>query len=146
MHDKYGYRRLAVLVGGMSAWEAAGYAVVKASPKPRDVAVSGKTLYAQHCATCHQLDGLGVEGHYPPLAGNGVTTMSDPRALVLVTLNGLKPLPTASGAPMPAEMPAFAAQLSDAEVASILSYVRSNWGNRAGAVKADEVKAMRPKP
>ena len=130
----------------MTAWEDAGYPVVRASAKPAAVPTSGKTLYAQHCATCHQLDGRGMPGHYPALAGNGVATMADPRALVLVTLNGLRPAPAASGAPKPAEMPGFAAQLNDAEIASILTFVRSQWGNRAGKVTPADVRAMRTKP
>lgn len=131
----------------MSAWQAAGYPV--SSPKPvasrAPRIVGGKELYAQHCATCHQLDGRGMPGHYPALAGNGLVAMRDARALILVTLEGLKPAPV-PGRQAPVEMPAFAGSLSDREIASILTYVRTQWGQQPQKVNPADVRALRAKP
>jgi mono/diheme cytochrome c family protein len=131
----------------MSAWQAAGYPV--SSPKPvasrAPRIMGGKELYAQHCATCHQLDGRGMPGDYPALEGNGLVAMRDPRALILVTLEGLKPAPI-PGREAPVEMPAFAGSLSDREIASILTYVRTEWGAQPTKVNPADVRALRAKP
>lgn len=139
MHDKYGYTKLAVLLGGMRAWEDKGYPMTRSAERAQ---VDGQVLYGRHCATCHQLEGQGMGGHYPALAGNAVTRMADPRALILVMLDGLTPGPTAKE-PNPPAMPPFWSTLSDEEAAMIATYVRSSWGNHAGAVKPSEVKALR---
>jgi mono/diheme cytochrome c family protein len=136
----------------MQAWKDAGYAVTAAKPAAPAKPVgppSAQTLYGRHFATCHQPDGKGMAGHYPPLAGNSLATMADPRALVLVTLHGLgqpQASGTPAGSPPPAQMPGFAAQLNDKELADIATYVRASWGNRAGAVTPAQVKAMRARP
>jgi mono/diheme cytochrome c family protein len=130
-----------VIVGGLHAWEAQHYAVERMGAAG---AVDGKTLYGRHCATCHQPDGHGMPGHYPALAGNGLVTMRDSRALLLVTLEGLKPARTAANL-NPAQMPGFWHALSDAELAAIATYVRSSWGNQAAPVSEADVKAVRGK-
>jgi mono/diheme cytochrome c family protein len=130
-----------VLEGGLHAWEDKKYPVARGGGVlPAD----GKALYARHCATCHQLDGRGMPGHYPALAGNGLTTMRDGRALVLVVLEGLKPARTAANL-NPAQMPGFWKALTDAELAEIATYVRTSWGNQAGPVTVDQVKTIRGK-
>jgi mono/diheme cytochrome c family protein len=125
----------------MRAWEAKGYPMYHAAEGGK---TGGKALYALHCATCHQLDGQGIKGNYPPLKGNAIATMRDPRALILVVLNGLTPGST-PGQPAPAAMPPYDTTLSNRELAEIATYVRSNWGNAAPAVKPEDVKALRVK-
>ncbi|ATE66939.1 c-type cytochrome [Rhizorhabdus dicambivorans] len=83
-------------------------------------------IYAENCARCHQLSGKGLEGAYPGLAGDRITTGPAPAAIRLV-LDGK------------GEMPAFRNRLSDAEMAAALSYARTSWGNMAGAVTGQEV-------
>src|SRR5690348_10970703 len=90
LHDKYGFTRLAVMEGGLHAWENKHYPTERGGVSTMDA----KALYGRHCATCHQPDGQGMKGHYPALAGNGLVTMRDARPLVLVVLEGLKPART----------------------------------------------------
>ena len=94
---------------------------------------AGAKLYEQHCQACHGMDGKGVPHAYPPLAGNRTVTMESPANLIQMTLQGGY-APTTPGNPRPFGMPPFAPLLTDAEVATVLTYVRSAWGNRAPAV------------
>jgi mono/diheme cytochrome c family protein len=98
----------------------------------------GDKLYAQHCAQCHGDRGEGVPGIYPALAGSRAITMRTPANLVRMVLEGGFP-PATAGNPRPYGMPPFATVLSDAEIAQLLSAVRSSWGNRAPPVSALDV-------
>ena len=102
----------------------------------------GGKLYARHCVACHGEHGEGVPGAYPALAGSRAVTMHLPANLVHVVLEGGFPPSTAAN-PRPYGMPPFATQLSDDEVAQLLSYVRGSWGNRAAPVSALEVAKFR---
>lgn len=102
----------------------------------------GEKLYGQHCAGCHGDAGEGARGMYPPLAGNRAVTMATPANLVRVLMEGGFP-PATTGNPRPFGMPPFAGTLDDAEMAALLSYVRSAWGNGAPAVSSFEVSRYR---
>jgi len=93
----------------------------------------GGRLYEQHCAACHGAKGEGVRNAYPALAGNRAVTMPVTANLVQVVLHGGYP-PATRGNPRPFGMPPFATVLPDADVAAVLSYVRSAWGHRAAPV------------
>jgi mono/diheme cytochrome c family protein len=82
-------------------------------------------LYVTHCATCHQAKGAGVTGVFPRLAGNPVVLAPDPADVLSVVLSGV---PSRNGY---MAMPSFAATLDDKEIAGIVNYVRTNWGNTA---------------
>ncbi|MCC2633275.1 MAG: alcohol dehydrogenase cytochrome c subunit precursor-like protein [Ramlibacter sp.] len=103
---------------------------------------SGGKLYEQHCAACHGEKGEGVRGAYPPLAGNRAVTMPVTANLVQVVLHGGFP-PATRGNPRPYGMPPFATTLSDADVAAVLTYTRSSWGNRAAPVSELAVSQQR---
>ena len=79
---------------------------------------------------------------YPPLAGNRTVTMASPANLVQIVLNGGFG-PTTAGHPRPFGMPPFVLELSDSDLASVLSHVRTQWGNEAGAVTALDVQQLR---
>lgn len=96
--------------------------------------------YVQFCVECHRQDGAGVKGIFPPLKQNPAIT-DDPATLLHITLTGWKTAQTAAH-PRIYTMPAFT-RLSDQELAEILSYVRTSWGNHAEPVAASEVKKMR---
>lgn len=119
-----------------------------ASPAPFERAASaeqGGKLYAKNCADCHGMDGNGVAGVYPPLNGNtSVTEPTGINAIRSVLLGGFAPA-TASN-PMPYSMPPFAQQLSDAEVAALVTWIRQSWSNQAGAVQAADVSRLRHTP
>ncbi|MBV8620739.1 MAG: cytochrome c [Curvibacter sp.] len=95
----------------------------------------GRQLYEHHCAQCHGEQGQGVPGAYPALAGNRAVAMGQPANLVRIVLDGGYP-PATPGHPRPHGMPPLRQQLSDEEVAAVLSYVRDRWGDGAGPVSS----------
>ncbi len=106
----------------------------------------GARLYAQHCATCHGENGQGLkaEGNValPALASNRAVTMASSANLIRIILAGGY-APTTAGNPRPYGMPPFVHLLSDEDIASVASYIRSSWGNQAKAVSGAEVVAQR---
>ena len=105
----------------------------------------GEKIYVHQCADCHGKSGLGVVGVYPPLDGNStVTEPSGVNATRMVLLGGFAPV--TAGNPRPYSMPPFAQQLSDAEVAAVVSYIRHAWTNRATPVRPDQVSRYRHTP
>jgi mono/diheme cytochrome c family protein len=103
---------------------------------------NGASLYDRHCAACHGDQGEGVAGAYPALAGSRAVAMETPANLVHLVLEGGFP-PVTGGNPRPYGMPPFATVLSSEEVAQLLSYLRSSWGNTADPVSALEVTRFR---
>jgi mono/diheme cytochrome c family protein len=99
----------------------------------------GATLYDDRCADCHGDRGQGVTGVYPALAGNRAVTMHTPANLVHIVQEGGY-APATRGNPRPFGMPPFATELSDEEVAQVLTWVRGHWGNHATAVTALDVR------
>ena len=99
--------------------------------------LDGEKLYTQTCAACHQADGKGLPGAFPSLAGSSIVNDKDHERLVKIILQGYDAREEFG------QMPGFASQLTDDEIAAIASHERSNWGNNAPAVSADEVKRIR---
>jgi mono/diheme cytochrome c family protein len=93
----------------------------------------GAKVYGDHCAQCHGDNGEGVPGAYPALAGNRAVTLQVTANLVQVVLGGGFAPATAAN-PRPFGMPPYATVLSDADVAAVISHIRSSWGNRAATV------------
>ncbi|MBN3728263.1 c-type cytochrome [Burkholderia sp. Ac-20379] len=102
----------------------------------------GERLYLDNCAACHAVDGKGAPRVFPQLDGATVVNASDPTGLISVILNGAQ-TPSTAKAPSILPMPGFANRLSDDEAAQLASFVRSGWSNRAGAVDAGQVAAIR---
>jgi mono/diheme cytochrome c family protein len=102
---------------------------------------NGAELYGR-CAACHQSTGLGMPGTYPPLAGSEWVT-GNPEVPIRIVLHGLQGPITVKGTSYNNAMTPFADQLSDEEIAAILTYERSNWGNNASAITAEQVKTVR---
>lgn len=92
--------------------------------------LDGKALFMKNCAACHQASGKGIPGAFPALAGNKFVQGkgADVAAVLLKGRGG---------------MPDFSDSLSDQEIAAILSFVRSNWGNQATPLSEPEVLALR---
>lgn len=105
-------------------------------------AVDGAQIYGAQCAACHQATGAGLPGVFPPLAGSEWVTGKDALAANIL-LHGLTGKLTVKGAAYNGQMPAFKDKLNDAEVAAVLSHIRSQFGNSAAKVSADTVKAVR---
>ena len=103
---------------------------------------SASTIYDRECASCHGADGLGMPPHYPPLAGNQSIQMVSAVNAIRMVLNGGYP-PGTAGNPMPYGMPPFAHRLSDDEVAAVVTYIRTSWGNRGEPVSARQANELR---
>jgi len=101
----------------------------------------GAAAYVEFCAACHRLDGNGATKIYPALAGNSAVLSPDPASLLRITLAGGK-MPKTEGEPHNLTMPALN-RLDDQEVADILSFIRSGWGNHAEPVTAAQVAKTR---
>jgi len=90
-------------------------------------AADGAAVFKEQCVACHQANGQGVAGDFPPLAGNADLFLSRDFP-ALVVLFGLEGELTVAGKTYRSAMPPFA-HLSDAEVAAVIKYVRGAWGN-----------------
>ena len=105
----------------------------------------GKTVYEARCATCHGAQGEGKPPHWPPLAGNQSIGMESAVNPIRVVLNGGYP-PGTAGNPKPYGMPPFAGLLSDNEVAAVVTYIRTSWGNPGAPVSAAQANELRSAP
>lgn len=102
---------------------------------------TGIQLYNKYCLTCHQADGTGVRGMFPPLAGNGKITGSSTDVIRIVLFGMEGPLSVNGkdyNQPMPAQ-----GNLSDKQIAGILSFIRNNWGNKAPMITTADVGKVR---
>jgi mono/diheme cytochrome c family protein len=117
-----------------------GGGVTTAELSPRD---RGKKIFAANCQTCHQANGLGVAGQYPPLAGSEFTTGGSRRPAMIV-LKGLQGPVTVKGQKFgSAVMQPWDKTLTDQKIADVLTYERSDWGNNASAVTAEQIAGLR---
>ncbi|MFN2449827.1 MAG: cytochrome c [Candidatus Baltobacteraceae bacterium] len=103
-----------------------------------DFATAGAQVYAQSCQSCHGASGAGAAGVFPALAADPVVNGSDADAHVKIVLHGLSGK-TINGTHYAAQMPAFAAQLTDAEIAAVVDHERTSWGNHAPAITPGQV-------
>ncbi len=121
-------------------------ATAAASAKSGDLTVeeqvaAGQALYTGTCSTCHQGNGAGMEGVFPPLAKSDYIP-ADPASLQRVILHGLQGPVTVNGTEYNSIMPPMN-QLTDDEVANIATYVLNSWGNPGGRVTKAEAEAAR---
>jgi len=103
----------------------------------------GKQVYEQVCGLCHGNDGLGKPGQAPPLAGSEWVNAKGIQRLAHIPLSGLNGSLQVEGKDWNMSMAPMGAALSDADLAAVLSYIRSSWGNKGDAVTADQIKAVR---
>jgi mono/diheme cytochrome c family protein len=111
----------------------------------RDPSMLGKRVFMQSCVLCHQADGLGIPRVYPPLAGSEWVLGNEWRGdnhLVAIVLRGLQGPVEVRGTVFNNAMPGWA-RLRDDEVAAVLSYIRSEWGNTGAPISAEFVKTVR---
>jgi mono/diheme cytochrome c family protein len=113
-----------------------------AQPVAERVAQRGAKIYEQHCVQCHGEQGRGVAGAYPALAGNRAVLMAQTANLVQIVLNGGF-APATAGNPRPFGMPPYVLTLSDADVAAVLTHIRTAWGNHAPLVSELDVSRHR---
>ena len=103
---------------------------------------SGAAIYARRCAACHQSSGKGMGGSFPPLVGSR-WLLEDPGTPVRIVLAGVQGKIDVNGTSFDNAMPGLGVVLGDAEVAAVLTYARSAWGNQAAAVTAEAVARER---
>ncbi len=106
-----------------------------------DQVKAGQQLFAGTCSVCHQANGEGLPGVFPPLAKSDFLAADSKRA-VRVVLQGLTGKVTVNGQDYTSVMPPMT-QLNDDEVANILTFVLNSWGNPGGRIEAKDVKAIR---
>jgi mono/diheme cytochrome c family protein len=114
-------------------------------PKSGEAAIlaQGKKTYEMICGVCHGIDGMGKPGQAPPLAGSEWVNAKGVQRLTRIPLTGLSGTLQVEGQDWNLSMAPMGAALSDADLAAVLSYIRSSWGNKGGPVTADDVKAVR---
>lgn len=128
-----GDRRTLLTLMARSAGTAGGAAAGSAD---------GGQIYSANCVACHQANGAGMPGVFPPLASSEWVLAKD-KVPVNILLFGITGKLTVRGASFSGQMPAFKDKLSDDEIGAVLSYIRSNFGNSAAKIAADAVKAER---
>ena len=112
-------------------------------PQPHESpqVAKGKALYLVSCSACHQLNGQGLEGIAPPLAGTRWPSESEDR-LARIVLHGLRGPITVAGTEYNLEMPAMGF-FNDQDIAAILTYIRSAWGNPSRPVTREAIGKIR---
>ncbi|MFN0100403.1 MAG: c-type cytochrome [Gemmatimonadaceae bacterium] len=125
---------------GASASNAAPAATVAAAQPGQ-----GEKIYTQRCMSCHQMNGAGSPGVYPALAGSEYAINTNPAVPANIVIHGLQGPITVKGEQFNSLMPAYGIgiTMSDEEVAAVVTYIRTSWGNAASAVTAAEVAAAR---
>jgi alcohol dehydrogenase (quinone), cytochrome c subunit len=110
--------------------------------KSGDASKPGARIYLDNCAACHRPDGVGYERVFPPLAGNPVVQAGNPQSLISVVLDGSQ-TPRTARTPAQFTMPRFAWRLSDKDVADVVNFIRTSWGNSASPASAADVAKIR---
>jgi mono/diheme cytochrome c family protein len=118
---------------------AAGSKAEANNPAP---AFDGAVIYSANCSSCHQPDGRGIPGAFPPLAGNPVVT-GNPTAVIAIVKNGLDGRVEVNGKFYSGIMPRWKGVLSDEQIAAAISYIRSSWHNQAPGVSVSQVEAVK---
>jgi mono/diheme cytochrome c family protein len=112
---------------------------------PEALIARGEIVYGQVCVACHQANGLGSPGQYPPLVGSE-WAQGPANRVIRIPLHGLTGPITVKGQNWNAAMPAFGTTPpldNDAALAAVLTYVRQAWGNKADPITPEQVKAVR---
>jgi mono/diheme cytochrome c family protein len=124
-----------------SAADTAAEPTVAATPGAQSL---GEQTY-QICVTCLQANGQGLPGTFPPLAGSEFATAANPAVPIRIVLRGMQGPVTVKGVQYNGVMAPFGTgvELSDEQVAAVLTYVRTSWGNTASEITPQQVAAER---
>ncbi len=125
----------------MNAVTAATKAAASGTLTLQDQIQAGQALYSGTCSVCHQANGAGLQGVFPPLAKSDYL-VADPKRAIGIVLNGMTGKLTVNGSEYNSVMPPMN-QLNDDEVANILSYVLNSFGNSAGRITTEDVTKYR---
>jgi mono/diheme cytochrome c family protein len=118
----------------------AGFSGVQQDDKTKSIE-RGKEVYSTSCLNCHQMNGEGLSGVFPPLAGSDHLSRDQSRSINVILLGQNEEI-TVNGVKYAVPMAALN-QLTDQEIADVLNYVGHSWGNQFSTVTPDEVKSVR---
>ena len=146
MSNSFARPLLLAFIAGSVVLAVGARQTASAAPVPRvhPVAVAAPPInkYAEVCQVCHQANGLGLEGAFPPLAGSEWLT-GPAIAPIAIVLKGMQGEIVVKGKTYNGAMMAWESVLNDDDLAATLTYARSQWGNRAAPVTAAQVRAAR---
>jgi mono/diheme cytochrome c family protein len=108
----------------------------------REYAAPGALTYAQQCMTCHLATGAGHAPYLPPLAGNPIIVDPHPESLINIVLNGTARI-VVNGMPDAYKMPQYRILLSNQEIADVVNFIRTSWGNKSERTTAKKVAEIR---
>ncbi|PEN13200.1 cytochrome C [Longibacter salinarum] len=123
-------------------WLQSSDPVVATTTEPEEVEVDGAQIYSSRCATCHQSDGEGISGAFPPL-NQAEWVTGDKGQIIRILLQGMIGEVEVRGNVYNGNMPAWGNQLSDQEIAAVITHVRQSWDNSASEVTGEEVQSVR---
>ena len=132
---------MSVVVSAVPSVAFAQAKATKRTPTPAP-APSGAKVYTATCAACHQPTGTGLPEKYPPLAGSEIVS-GDEERLIRIVLHGLRGEVEVQGEVFNGDMPGWGGNLSNAQIASVLTYVRSAWGNVGAPISTPRVAQIR---
>jgi len=126
-----------------SSQAATQSAAVRATVLARNPASAndGGRVYVKNCSSCHQADGGGVLGEFPPLDGDPVVT-GEPSTVIAIVKLGMSGKIQVLGNDYDGTMPAWGQLISDDDIAAVVSYIRSSWHNTASPVSVSDVRTV----
>lgn len=113
-----------------------------ASPSAKMASANGGSVYMQNCSSCHGSGGKGQPGAFPPLSGNPVVTGA-PTHVIHIVKAGLTGPIKVKGQSYNGQMPSWSGILNNDQIAAVVTYIRSSWGNKAGSVTPAQVAATK---
>lgn len=119
--------RIVAVFAGLLLLAAACNSHTERPDHPEQWIAHGEQIYLEYCAECHQVDGQGWSTLYPRLAGNPIVTLHDPEQVILTVTYGQ------------GSMMGFSEKLTGDDIASVISYIRNSWGNKAPAVSTRQI-------
>ena len=108
----------------------------------KDALTRGRLIYLDQCAGCHMQNGEGIAKVFPPIKGNTGVHADDPTSLARLVLEGARSARTGDK-PEGFAMPGFADKLTDPEIADVITYIRSSFGNQAAPVSTNKIADVR---
>jgi len=133
------------LMNNSGSFQARVYYPLKQLPVASDdLAAKGEQIFKNYCSACHQPNGAGSRAlNFPPLAGSEWVLAEGPNRIIRIVLNGLAGPIEVKGEQYSNNMLPWKDTMSDEDIAAVLTYVRSAWGNDASGVTVEQVSAIR---
>jgi len=104
--------------------------------------IAGGAIYRDQCSACHGINGRGVVQLFPSVAESAMVRSDDPSTVIRIVLRGARSVAT-DAEPTAPGMPSYGWQLTDAQIAAVLTYIRNSWGGAAAEVTPDAVSKSR---